>query len=93
MQLACGRLHSVAGLRHDAARSRGIPRAAADRAGSVLPQAQILERALADEPRQSPSGPMKAEQVARFLDNELRQLFRTGVRRICWLLYVAMLLL
>jgi hypothetical protein len=43
--------------------------------GAGLPQAQILERAV----QQPPAAPSKVEETARFLDGELRTLFRTGV--------------
>lgn len=46
------------------------------RGGAGLPQAQILERVV----QQPPTAPSKVEETARFLDGELRQLFRTGVR-------------
>lgn len=87
MQLACGRLQQVLGANKQSARSRVVVQAAAGRRrgrGSPTPppQIQILERSLkANDPSQPPSAPMKVEQVARFLDGELRQLFRTGVRQ------------
>ena len=58
-----------------------VTRAARERPGASLPQAQILERALgagvADRPL--PPGPSKVENVAQFLKGELRGLFETGV--------------
>jgi hypothetical protein len=80
MQLACSHFRSCISSRHAAKtrRSRcGPPRVTADRPSSALPQVQILERAAESASR--PSEPLKAQTVAQFLDEELRQLFRTGV--------------
>lgn len=64
-----------------AERQRLVMTAAQGRQNAPLPQAQILEAAMAaSERRQSPSAPMKVEQTAQFLEGELRGLFETGVR-------------
>lgn len=82
MQLSGRCLGRAQGI-HDAPAQRKrylVMRAAQGRQNAPLPQAQILEAAMAaSERRQSPSAPMKVEQTAQFLKSELRGLFETGV--------------